>query len=119
MRIAQLAGAIAAEHVAQPVHVERVLQHVAVRLDEDRKRRELAHRLQQVGALSRCSQSGIRRRGLPRGSSSARAAFIRNRAPNSDDAPTSSSTSRSASADAERAEGVDGRRPRRGPAAGA
>ena len=37
--------------------------------------------------LSRCSQSGIRRRGFPRGSSSARAAFILNRAPNSDVEP--------------------------------
>ena len=46
-------------------------------------------------ALRRCSQSGMRRRGLPRGRRSARAAFIRNRAPNSDVLPTSSTTRRS------------------------
>ena len=44
------------------------------------------------------SQSGMRLFGIPRGNSSARPAFMRNRAPNSDDAPTSSITSCSASA---------------------
>ena len=70
-------------------------------------------------ALSRWSQSGMRRRGLPRGSSSARAAFIRKRAPNSDDAPTSSRMSRSASPRPRLRNDVDRRRARRGPAGAA
>ena len=58
-------------------------RYVSTRIGNDGNSRTACSR---SSALSRCSQSGMRRRGLPRGSSSARAAFMRKRAPNSDDA---------------------------------
>ena len=96
---ADISGGDVRQRRLEALHVERVLQHLAIRLDENRKTRELRLTVcSRSSALSRCSQSGIRRRGLPRGSSNARAAFILKRAPKSEVEPTSSITSCSASA---------------------
>ena len=50
-RIAIVADGEVVEHARERRHVERVLQHVAIRLDENRERRELPHRLEQVERL--------------------------------------------------------------------
>ena len=69
-------------------------RYVSTRIGKLGKRRTASSR---SSALSRCSHSGIRRFGDPRGKSSARAAFMRKRAPNSDVLPTSFITRVSAS----------------------
>ena len=77
--------------------VEDVLEALAVGLEHDRERAVAAGDLQQVCALRRCCQSGVRCPGRRRGISSARAAFSRKRAPKSAVCPTSCTTSSSIS----------------------
>ena len=83
-------------------------RYVSTRIGNDGNSRTVCSR---SCALSRWSQSGMRRRGLPRGSSSARAAFMRKRAPNSDDSPISSSTASLRLVRREAPQGVERHRP--------
>src|SRR5687768_2200919 len=39
------------QHRAQTIHVERILQHIAIRLHKDREARELSHRLKEIERL--------------------------------------------------------------------